>query len=74
MIAVGYGTTEDRTISENWWRVYLEFCEVLVDVAPIERQYYVHAESNSRSSMPDEDLMRAGRIILCAVSGFQIAQ
>ncbi|MEM7359842.1 MAG: DUF1036 domain-containing protein [Pseudomonadota bacterium] len=52
MVAVGYDTTEGRTASEGWWRIYPGFCEVPVDVAMLEGSYYLHAESNPRSTMP----------------------
>lgn len=52
MLAVGYDTTEGRTASEGWWRVYPGFCEVPVDVAMLKGSYYLHAESNPRSTMP----------------------
>lgn len=54
MIAVGYDTTDNRTASEGWWRVYPGFCEVPVDVALLNGNYYVHAESNPRSTMPND--------------------
>ncbi len=54
MVAVGYDTTEERTASEGWWRVYPGFCEVPVDVAMLKGSYYVHAESNPRSTMPND--------------------
>lgn len=52
MIAVGYDTTEGRTASEGWWKIYPGFCEVPVDVAMLKGNYYLHAESNPRSTMP----------------------
>ena len=52
MIAVGYDTAEGRTASEGWWRVYPGYCEVPVDVAMLKGSYYLHAESNPRSTMP----------------------
>jgi len=54
MIAVGYDTVDDRTVSEGWWRLYPGYCEVPVDVALLEGKYYVHAESNPRSTMPGD--------------------
>lgn len=52
MVAVGYDTEEGRTASEGWWRIYPGYCEVPVDVAMLEGSYYLHAESNPRSTMP----------------------
>lgn len=52
MVAVGYDTAEGRTASEGWWRIYPGYCEVPVDVAMLEGSYYLHAESNPRSTMP----------------------
>lgn len=52
MVAVGYDTGEGRTASEGWWRIYPGFCEVPVDVAMLKGDYYLHAESNPRSTMP----------------------
>lgn len=52
MVAVGYDTNEERTASEGWWRIYPGYCEVPVDVAMLDGSYYVHAESNPRSTMP----------------------
>ncbi|RBP52627.1 DUF1036 domain-containing protein [Arenicella xantha] len=54
MVAVGYDTTDDRTVSEGWWKVYPGNCEVPVDVALLKGSYYLHAESNPRSTMPDD--------------------
>jgi uncharacterized membrane protein len=52
IVAVGYDTGEGRTASSGWWRIYPGFCEVPVDVAMIKGDYYLHAESNPRSTMP----------------------
>jgi uncharacterized membrane protein len=52
IVAVGYDTVEGRTASSGWWRIYPGFCEVPVDVAMIKGDYYLHAESNPRSTMP----------------------
>jgi uncharacterized membrane protein len=52
IVAVGYDTGEGRTTSSGWWRIYPGFCEVPVDVAMIKGDYYLHAESNPRSTMP----------------------
>lgn len=52
MVAVGYDTSDDRIASEGWWRIYPGFCEIPVDVAMLEGSYYLHAESNPRSTMP----------------------
>ena len=54
MVAVGYDTDGERTVSEGWWRVYPGYCQVPVDVALVEGSYYLHAESNPRSTMPDD--------------------
>jgi len=54
MVAVGHQTEEQRTAIEGWWRVYSGMCEVLVDVAFLKGSYFVHAESNPRSTMPDD--------------------
>ena len=54
MIAVGYDTTEERTVSEGWWKLYPGYCAVPVDVAFLKGNYYVHAESNPRSTMPGD--------------------
>lgn len=54
MVAVGYDTAENRVASEGWWRVYPGFCEVPVDVSMVKGSYFLHAESNPRSTMPDD--------------------
>lgn len=54
MVAVGYDTTEERIASEGWWRIYPGFCEVPVDVTFLSGFYYIHAESNPSSTMPDD--------------------
>jgi len=54
MIAVGYDTAQDRTATEGWWRLYPGYCEVPVDVAFLKGAYYLHAESNPRSTMPGD--------------------
>ncbi len=54
MVAIGYDTPEKVTVTEGWWRVYPGFCEVPVDVALFEGKYFIHAESNPRSTMPDD--------------------
>lgn len=54
MVVVGYDTAEDRTATEGWWRIYPGMCEVPVDVAFLKGSYFVHAESNPRSTMPDD--------------------
>lgn len=52
MVAVGYDTGDERTASEGWWKLYPGYCEVPVDVAMLKGSYYLHAESNPRSTMP----------------------
>jgi len=52
MVTVGYDTDEGRVATEGWWRIYPGFCEVPVDVSLLKGSYYVHAESNPRSTMP----------------------
>ena len=54
MVVVGYDTSEQRIATEGWWRVYPGTCEVPVDVAFLEGDYFLHAESNPRSTMPGD--------------------
>jgi len=54
MVVVGYNTDVDRIATEGWWRVYPGTCEVPVDVSLLKGSYFVHAESNPRSTMPDD--------------------
>ena len=73
MVAVGYDTSDDRTASEGWWRVYPGFCDVPVDVALLKGQYYLHAESNPRSTMPEDGFNWGEEITLCVeLSDFRI--
>lgn len=65
MVAVGYDTTAERTASEGWWRVYPGYCEVPVDVALREGSYYVHAESDPRSTMPGDAFSWGAEKKLC---------
>lgn len=65
MVAVGYDTSDQRTASEGWWRVYPGYCEVPVDVALLEGQYYLHAESNPRSTMPNDSFTWGDETSLC---------
>ena len=65
MVAVGYDTSEDRVASEGWWRIYPGFCEVPVDVAMLRGNYYVHAESNPRSTMPADAFTWGEEAALC---------
>ncbi len=65
MVAVGYDTTEDRAVSEGWWRLYPGYCEVPVDVAMLKGNYYVHAESNPRSTMPNDAFAWGEETPLC---------
>jgi len=68
MVAVGYDTTEERTVSEGWWRLYPGTCEVPVDVALLKGRYYVHAESNPRSTMPGDAFTWGNGASLCTKS------
>ncbi len=54
MVAVGYDTTDQRTATEGWWRIYPGVCEIPVDLSLLKGSYFVHAESNPRSTMPDD--------------------
>lgn len=54
LVAVGYDTPGQQIAAEGWWRIYPGFCEVPVDVAMVKGDYYMHAESNPRSTMPDD--------------------
>ena len=66
MVAVGYDTTESRIATEGWWRIYPGFCEIPVDVALIKGRYWVHAESNARSTMPNDGFKWGEEKALCA--------
>lgn len=73
MVVVGYDTTNQRTATEGWWRVYPGKCEVPVDVAFLEGSYFVHAESNPRSTMPDDAFAWGDEKRLCVkLSDFRI--
>ena len=65
MVAVGYDTAEGRTVSEGWWSVYPGYCQVPVDVAMLKGSYYVHAESNPRSTMPVDSFIWGEEKALC---------
>jgi len=65
MIAVGYDTSKQRTVSEGWWKLYPGYCAVPVDVAFLKGNYYVHAESNSRSTMPGDEFNWGEERSLC---------
>ncbi len=74
LVAVGYDTSPQRTVSEGWWRIYPGFCEVPVDVALLEGNYYIHAESNPRSTMPGDAFSWGEDKQLCVqLSDFRIA-
>jgi len=66
MVAVGYDTTAKRTVSEGWWKLYPGYCEVPVDVALLKGAYFVHAESDSRSTMPGDPFSWGKQRSLCA--------
>jgi len=73
MVVVGYDTAEDRTATEGWWRIYPGMCEVPVDVAFLKGSYFVHAESNPRSTMPDDAFSWGEEKPLCVkLSDFRI--
>jgi len=65
MVVVGYDTTEARTVTEGWWRIYPGMCEVPVDVSLLKGSYFVHAESNPRSTMPDDAFTWGEQTRLC---------
>jgi uncharacterized membrane protein len=65
MVGVGYDTTDDRTVTEGWWRIYPGMCEIPVDVALLKGGYFVHAESNPRSTMPDDAFAWGDQMPLC---------
>lgn len=73
MVVVGYDTINQRTVTEGWWRVYPGMCEVPVDVALLKGSYFVHAESNPRSTMPDDAFTWGEEKPLCVkLSDFRI--
>jgi len=73
MVAVGYDTTPGRTVSEGWWKLYPGFCEVPADVAFIDGSYFVHAESDPRSTMPVDRFSWGEERSLCAeLSDFRL--
>ncbi len=73
MVVVGYDTAKDRTATEGWWRIYPGMCEVPVDVAFLKGSYFVHAESNPRSTMPDDAFSWGEEKPLCVkLSDFRI--
>ena len=65
MVVVGYDTAVDRTATEGWWRIYPGTCEVPVDVSLVKGSYFVHAESNPRSTMPDDHFNWGEERALC---------
>lgn len=73
MVAVGYDTYQDRIASEGWWRIYPGYCEVPVDATLIKGSYYVHAESNPRSTMPNDAFTWGDEKSLCVqLSDFRL--
>lgn len=73
LIAIGYDTTTERTVSEGWWKLYPGYCEVPVDVALLKGHYYVHAESDPRSTMPDDTFTWGEEKSLCTeLSDFRL--
>lgn len=65
LVTVGYDTQEDKTVTEGWWKIFPGFCEVPVDVAMLKGNYYVHAESNPRSTMPIDEFGFGDDAALC---------
>lgn len=65
LVTVGYDTQEGKKATEGWWKIYPGFCEVPVDVAMLKGSYYVHAESNPRSTMPVDEFGFGDDIALC---------
>jgi len=73
MVVVGYDTAEDRVATEGWWRIYPGMCEVPVDVSLLKGGYFVHAESNPRSTMPNDSFSWGEEKPLCVkLSDFRI--
>jgi len=73
MVVVGYDTAKDRTATEGWWRIYPGMCEVPVDVAFLKGSYFVHAESNPRSTMPGDAFSWGEEKPLCVkLSDFRV--
>lgn len=65
MVAVGYDTENQRIATEGWWKVYPGFCEVPVDVAMLKGDYYLHAESNPKTTMPNDSFVWGDGAPLC---------
>ena len=65
MVAVGYDTADERVASEGWWKIYPGFCEVPIDVTLVKGGYYLHAESNPRSTMPNDSFTWGEKTPLC---------
>jgi len=65
MVVVGYDTGEGRIASEGWWRIYPGSCEVPIDVSFLSGNYYLHAESNPRSTMPIDGFSWGSEKTLC---------
>jgi uncharacterized membrane protein len=73
MVVVGYDTKELRTATEGWWRIYPGMCEIPVDVSLLQGNYFVHAESNPRSTMPGDAFTWGEEKPLCVkLSDFRI--
>ena len=65
MVAVGYDTYNDRIASEGWWRLYPGHCEVPIDLAMLQGNYYVHAESNLDTTLTDDAFSWGNQVSLC---------
>ncbi|MFT6408694.1 MAG: putative membrane protein [Arenicella sp.] len=65
MVVVGYHTTDQRIATEGWWRIYPGMCEIPIDVTLLKGSYFVHAESNPRSTMPDDAFAWGDQKPLC---------
>ncbi len=73
MVVLGYDTAKDRTATEGWWRIYPGMCEAPVDLAFLKGNYFVHAESNPRSTMPEDAFSWGEEKPLCVkLSDFRI--
>ena len=65
MVSVGYNHTDNQIASQGWWKIYPGFCEIPVDVAMLSGDYFVHAESDPRSTMPIDTFTWGSGLVLC---------
>ncbi len=65
LVAVGYDVPSGVVATEGWWRLYPGYCQIPIDLKMNDGRYFVHAQSDEKSTMPTDSFAWGEQHSLC---------